>query len=63
MAMKRRPEEQQASLWIAHEEMVTSPGHPFYEKLDGIIVDEGFDTYRQPRTPTVGGSRVTVESD
>lgn len=45
MAMKRRSAEQQSSLWIAHDEMVSSPGHPFYERLNGILADEGFDVY------------------
>ena len=45
MAMKRRPGERQASMWVAHTEIASNPGHPFYERLGGILVDEGFDAF------------------
>ena len=45
MSMKRQPESRQASLWIAHDEIAATPGHPFYEKLERILRDEGFDAF------------------
>ncbi|MDQ7088629.1 MAG: transposase [Acidobacteriota bacterium] len=45
MSMKRRPEARQESLWIASDVVASSPGHPFYEKLEKILRDEGFDAF------------------
>ena len=45
MSMKRRPEARQESLWIASDVVASSPGHPFYEKLEKILRAEGFDAF------------------
>ena len=44
--MGRREEQRvQESLWIAHTELATAPGHPFYEKLNELLDAEGFDGF------------------
>ena len=45
MSMKRRPETKQASLWITPNELASSPGHPFYSRLNQILADGGFDEF------------------
>jgi enterochelin esterase-like enzyme len=35
MAMgTRKQRERQEDLWVAHTELATAPGHPFYERVD-----------------------------
>src|SRR5450755_1302004 len=44
MAMGRRKDQQkQAPLWIAHTELAAAPGHPFYEELNELLDAERFD--------------------
>jgi len=45
MSMKKRSGSRQETLWIAHDSVARSPGHPFYEKLDSVLNDEGFDRF------------------
>jgi len=45
MSMKRRSTSHQESLWIAPDAVASSPGHPFYEKLEGVLRDAGFDEF------------------
>ncbi len=42
MAVGKR-EAKQESLWIATADFAKSPGHPFYEKLNGVLREAGFD--------------------
>src|SRR5271170_1400377 len=50
MAMgTRKQREQQEELWIAHRELATAPGHPFYEKLNELLEAEGFDEFVESR--------------
>jgi len=44
MAMGRRKPEQ-GELWIATQELPTSPGHPFYRKLNGLLAEAAFDRF------------------
>jgi hypothetical protein len=39
----------QEDLWIAHTELATAPGHPFYQKLNELLEDEGFDEFVEKR--------------
>jgi hypothetical protein len=32
-------------LWIASNAVASSPGHPFYEKLERVLRDAGFDEF------------------
>ena len=50
MAMgTRRQREKQADLWIAHTDLASSPGHPFYQKLNELLEAEGFDEFVESR--------------
>jgi transposase len=35
----------QDSLWVAAVELPTSPGHPFYQKLNAVLETAGFDAF------------------
>lgn len=52
MSMKRRPRQRQAHLWINTDEIVTSPGHPFYQRLNGLLDEHGFDRFVEERCQT-----------
>lgn len=45
MSMKKRNAQRQQEFWIAADEIVTSPGHPFYKRLNGLLVSHDFDTF------------------
>jgi transposase len=45
MSMGRRPEYRQADLWIATTDLPQSPGHVFYEKLNALLAEAGFDRH------------------
>jgi len=45
MCMKRRNDERQADLWIAACQVAVSPGHPFYTRLNTILIQKGFDAF------------------
>jgi transposase len=45
MSMGRRPEHRQADLWIATTDLPQSPGHVFYEKLNALLAEAGFDRH------------------
>src|SRR5229473_2131205 len=44
MAMGTR-ENEQPPLWVATSDLPTSPGHPFYARLNTILEAEGFDRF------------------
>jgi transposase len=45
MSMGRKASERQADLWIATTDLPKSPGHVFYEKLNGLLGEAEFDRY------------------
>ena len=45
MAWGRRPEERQQEFWIATGELPRSAGHPFYQRLEQLLVEGDFDGY------------------
>lgn len=45
MALGRRPEERQEEFWIATGDLPKSAGHPFYERLEELLVQGGFDEF------------------
>ena len=67
MAMGRREDRQkQEPLWIAHTELASAPGHPFYEKLNELLDAERFDPFvealsakvlRQEVWPSIASAR------
>jgi transposase len=48
MALGKRAQEQQG-FWICTHELPTSPGHPFYRKLNDILAEAGFDRWIEER--------------
>jgi transposase len=44
MAMGTR-ESDQPPLWVATSDLPSSPGHPFYTRLNAILEAEGFDRF------------------
>ena len=50
MAMgTRKQREKQEDLWIAHTDLASSPGHPFYQRLNELLEAEGFDEFVEDR--------------
>src|SRR3974377_857381 len=50
MAMgTRKQREKQEDIWIAHTELATAPGHPFYQRLNELLEAEGFDGFVEER--------------
>jgi transposase len=46
MAMgTRKRREKQEDLWIAHTELASAPGHPFYQRLNELLEAERFDEF------------------
>lgn len=45
MAMGRRKNERQGEMWVASGAMPRSPGHVFYEKLNSLFAEIGFDAW------------------
>jgi len=45
MSMSKRRVERQENLWINTAEIVTSPGHPFYQRLNQLLQEHGFDRF------------------
>jgi len=46
MSMGRR-QKSQLPLWIAHDEIAPSPGHPSYEKFNGLLREAAFDRHAE----------------
>lgn len=49
MSMSRRQSHQQQQFWIPTERLATSPGHPFYEGLNKVMDEHGFDRFVERR--------------
>jgi len=46
MAMgKKRTRDRQATMWVATADLPQSAGHPFYERLNRVLDDAGFDVF------------------
>jgi len=45
MAMGNRGRGQQESLFVPTSDLARSPGHPFYDRLNKILAEEGFDPF------------------
>jgi hypothetical protein len=43
--MGRRPQERQQEFWIASEALAAAPRHVFYDKLNGLLDEAGFDAF------------------
>src|SRR5205814_8873869 len=50
MAMgTRKQREKQEDIWIAHSELASAPGHPFYQRLNELLEAEGFYQFVEQR--------------
>jgi transposase len=50
MAMgTRKQREKQEDIWIAHTELASAPGHPFYQRLNELLEGERFDEFVEGR--------------
>lgn len=49
MSMSKRAKERQPDLWIATGDLARSPGHPFYERLNKLLGEAGFDGFVEER--------------
>ena len=45
MAMGKKKRRQQEDLWVATSEVPRTAGHPFYERLNGLFNEHGFDDF------------------
>jgi len=45
MSMKRHAKDGQETFWIAHDQVASGPGHPFYEKVEEVLREERFDSF------------------
>ena len=50
MAQRRRESERQEELWISSADVARSPGHVFYERLNGLLAEAGFDDFVEDLT-------------
>lgn len=49
MSMRKRGEGSQGEFWIATHELARPEGHPFYERLNKVLKDHGFDAFVERR--------------
>src|SRR6188474_3940121 len=45
MSMGRRQPLQQTELWVPTAELPRSPGHAFYDRLNSLLAEAGFDRH------------------
>lgn len=49
MAIGRRKSARQADLWVSTSDLARSPGHPFYERVNSLLLKAGFDAFVEDR--------------
>jgi transposase len=49
MAMGRQTHERQETLWVESSALANAPGHPFYERLSGVLAFHRFDAFVEER--------------
>ena len=49
MSMRARGKGKQAELWIATGDLARTPGHPFYDRLNGLLAEARFDEFVEER--------------
>ena len=59
MAMGKRPAARQASpMWVDTAALPTSDGHPFFERLNRVLEDAGFDAFVEELCATFYADRL-----
>ncbi|HQI28946.1 MAG TPA: transposase, partial [Sedimentisphaerales bacterium] len=56
--MSKRQGERQPNLWINTAEIVRSPGHPFYQRLNLVLAKHGFDRFVEERCQSFYAKRL-----
>ena len=46
--MKKKKKSRQETLWIPHDAVASSPGHPFYEELERVLLDSFVESKCSP---------------
>jgi len=49
MSMSKHHRQHQEEFWINTTQIVTSPGHPFYQRLNRLLDEHGFDRFVESR--------------
>jgi hypothetical protein len=49
MAMGKRKQERQGALFVAADRLPKAAGHPFYQRLNGLLAEAGFDAWIEGR--------------
>ena len=49
MSMGNRDRARQADLWLATSDLAQSPGHAFYERVNGLLKEAKFDAHVENR--------------
>lgn len=49
MALGRRGGERQEEFWVATSAVARGPGHPFYDRLNALLAEAGFDRWVEER--------------
>ncbi|MGC9329305.1 MAG: hypothetical protein ACP5I1_16850 [Candidatus Hinthialibacter sp.] len=49
MALGKHQQEKRQELWFAWDDLLKSPGHPFYKKLNGLLSRHSFDAFCQEK--------------
>ena len=47
MAMGKQNDDVQGDLWIATSALPKASGHPFYQKLNAVLKEHGFDAFAE----------------
>src|SRR3954452_4989973 len=47
MALGRRPTDHQGELFVTSADLPRSAGHPFYDRLNRLLAEHGFDAYAE----------------
>lgn len=58
MALGKRDGERQDGMWIATNQLVQGPGHPFYARLNKVLAEAGFDALVEDRCAKFYAARV-----
>jgi transposase len=45
----RKQREKQEGIWIAHQQLASAPGHPFYQRLNELLESDKFDEFVEGR--------------
>ena len=49
MALGNRKDQSQSSMWVSTQDLAKASGHPFYQRLNEILKQHGFDTHAESK--------------